>query len=336
MAKVIDTHSHFWPETILDGIRAGELPGMRATEGEGEWTWLVHERGLRYPLTPSFHDLEAKLAWMDETGIDISFHSIPAPFFFYELPPGETLRISRLFNDGVAEDAARSGGRIRAIATVPLNDPELAAEELRRAHGLGHVGAEVGTSLGATMLDAPQFDPLLAAAAELSMPLLLHPLTSMLGQGVPAGLDRFFLANMLGNPLETSTAAARLILGGALDRHPDLVLHLAHGGGYLPYQLARLDHGYAVQPEVAEVAERSPREYLDNFIVDTILFEPRAIEFLISIVGPERVVFGTDAPFSFADLTPLGMTAALGERTAAMMLGGNAARAYSLEERGGG
>ena len=330
---VVDTHSHFWPDAILAFIRAGGDPSLRIEEGEGEWPWLVHERGLRYPLAPPFHDLDAKLAWMDAEGIDVSLHSIPAPFLFYELPAPETLRLSRLFNDAIAEQAAGSGGRIGGIATVPLNDPELAARELRRARAeLGLRGVQIGTSLGATMLDAPELDPFFATAEELGMPVLVHPYLSMLGKGLPPGLDRFLLSITVANPLETSTAAARLILGGVFDRHPELTIQLVHGGGFLPYQLGRLQRGYERDPLVREVAERSPRAYLDNLLIDTILYEPRAIEFLISLVGPERVVFGTDAPFEFADLAPLEMVDALGTDTAEMVLGANAARAYSLDE----
>jgi aminocarboxymuconate-semialdehyde decarboxylase len=329
--RVVDTHSHFWPSAILEFIRAGGDPSLRIEEGEGEFGWLVHERGLRYRLAPAFHDLDAKLAWMDAEGIDVSLHSIPAPFFFYELPAPETLRLSRIFNEAIAEQAAGSAGRIGGIATVPLNDPELAAGELHRARTeLGLCGVQIGTSLGSTMLDAPELDPFFAAAAELRMPVQVHPYLSMLGEALPPGLDRFLLSITVANPLETATAAARLILGGVFDRHPELRIQLVHGGGFLPYQLGRLQRGYERNPLAREGARRSPLAYLDNLLIDTILYEPRAIEFLISLVGPERVVFGTDAPFDLADLAPLRMIEALGEGTAELVLGANAERAYSL------
>jgi aminocarboxymuconate-semialdehyde decarboxylase len=217
------------------------------------------------------------------------------------------------------------------MASVPLNVPGAAAEELRRAHeDLGLVGVEIGTSVGSWMLDAPELDPFFEAAAELRTPVMLHPHKSMLGDGLPPGLDRFFLSNLLGNSLETATAATRLILGGVLDRHPGLLIQLVHGGGYFPYQLGRLQRGYELRETVREEAARGPREYMDNFLVDTVLYDPTAIGFLLDMFGPDRVVFGTDLPFDMADLTGLEIRDSLDPEVARKVFAGNADRAYGL------
>jgi aminocarboxymuconate-semialdehyde decarboxylase len=328
---VIDTHAHFWPEATLDFIRAGEYTELSVEPGEGGLEWLVHSGGLRYPLSPDFFDLEAKVARMDSDGIEVALDSIPAPYFFYELAPEETLEISRTFNDAIAEHAAASGGRVRGVATVPLNDGELAAAELRRAREeLGLVGVEIGTSLDATSLDAPEFEPLLATAEELRIPVMLHPYLSMLGERLPVGLDRFGLPVIFANLVESAAAAGRLILGGILDRHPELVVHLVHGGGYLPYQFGRLQRSWELNPMVSEVAERPPRDYLDNFVFDTIVYEPSALEFLIESVGAERVIFGTDLPFVIADLVALEAADSLDSVTRRLILEENPARVYGI------
>lgn len=328
---VVDAHCHFLPPELVEELRGGVDPSVSVEDrGEGG-TWLVHARGVRFPLTPLFTDPGAKLERMDRDGIDVALLSAAAPLFFYDLDPSETARLSALFNDAVARLADGSGGRLRGMATVPLNDPETAAAELRRATGeLGLRGVEIGTSIGTTMLDDPGLEVFFAAAEELGTPVFLHPYVSMLGDNKAAGLDRFFINNSAGNLLETHVAASRLILGGVLDRHPRLVVHLAHGGGSLPYQIARLDRTYTLREEVRAVAQRRPLEYLGQLRFDTVLYHERPLEFLIGFVGAERVMFGTDYPFDMADLTGLTLRRSADAGTADRVLSGSAQETYGL------
>jgi aminocarboxymuconate-semialdehyde decarboxylase len=329
---VVDAHSHFLPSALLDVLRSGDYPLAHAEERDGSGTWIVCEQGLEFPLTPLFEDVDAKLAWMDERGIDVSLTSTAAPLFLYELEDEDELaELCAAVNDAAAELARASGGRLVGVATVPITAPERAAEELRRAHGeLGLMGVEIGTSVGERMLDDPTLDPFFATAAELGCPVFLHPYTYMLGLQTVPGFERFFLLNTVGNPLETHLAAARLTLGGVFDRHPELVVQLSHGGGSFPFQLARLDFTYQKREYVRETARRPPSEYLSNFLFDTVLYAPEPLEFLIRLVGSERVVFGTDHPFDIADLGGIDTARRAGDEVAAKVLGENAARAYGL------
>lgn len=327
---VIDTHTHFLPLELIEALREGAHPAIEV-HGSGDDQWLLYESGMRFPLQVSFYDVDAKVEHMDTSGIDLALVSIAAPLFLYDLEPDDTVALSRIVNDAAAALAASSDGRIQGMATVPLNAPEAAATELRRASGqLGLCGVETGTSVGTTMLDAPELDAVWRVAEELSKPVFLHPHLSMSGEGRPIGVDRFFLSNSVGNPLETHTAAARLILGGVFDRHPGLTVQLAHGGGALPYQLARLDRTYALRDEVREVAARRPLEYLDNLLFDTVLYHDAPIDFLVGFVGVERVVFGTDYPFDMEDLTGLRIGERLDAAATESILSGNARSAYGL------
>jgi aminocarboxymuconate-semialdehyde decarboxylase len=329
--RIIDAHSHFLPAVVIDTLREGKYPFARVEERGGAGTWIVCQSGLQFPLTPIFHDVEAKLDWMDERGIDVSLTSVAAPLFMYELGADEAMAPARLINDAAAEMARDSGGRLVGVATVPLSAPELAAEELERTCvELELKGVEIGTSLGQTMLDDPSLDPFFAAAERLGIPVMLHPYTSMLGQLSVPGFERFFLLNSVGNPLETHLAAARLMLGGVFDRHPGLTVQLSHGGGGLPYQLARLDRTYAMREQVRESASRPPSGYRDRFVFDTVVYGWEPLEFLIGLVGAERVVFGTDHPFDVADTTGLEARRRLDARDASAVLGSNAARIYKL------
>lgn len=336
MATVVDAHSHFLSPGALELLRQGDYPLAHIEQRAGS-EWVVCESGLQYPLTPLFTSVEAKLEWMDERGIDVALTSIAAPLFFYELPAERVAELSREINDAAAALARESDDRILGVATVPVTSPEEAAAELRRACGeLGLKGVEIGTSVGETMLDDPELDPFFAAAAELNAPVFLHPYTFMLGLQSQPGFERYFLLNTVGNPMETHLAAARLTLGGVFDRQPNLIVHLSHGGGSLPFQLARLDRTYKQRENVRESASKPPSAYVENFLFDTVLYDPAPIRFLLDRFGPERVIFGSDHPFDIADLTGLELGRELGGSVGEMVLGGNAARAYGLQPAAAG
>jgi aminocarboxymuconate-semialdehyde decarboxylase len=329
--RVIDVHSHFIPPAVVDILRDGGYPHARVEDRDGGQAWIVCTHGLQFPLTPLFNDVDAKLEWMDERGIDISLTSISAPLFLYELDVECLDELCRQVNDAAAALPGESGGRLVGMATVPITEPELATRELRRACGtLGLRGVEIGTSVGEMMLDDPSLDPFYDAAEELGAPIFLHPYVYMLGLGTVPGFERFFLLNNVGNMVETHVAAARLMLGGVFDRHPKLRVQLSHGGGGLPYQLPRLNHTYELREQVREVAKRSPFEYLDNFLFDTVLYDPRPLRFLLDLVGPDNVVFGTDHPFDIADAGGIKTVKAIDDAIATKVLESNAVAAYGL------
>jgi len=158
---------------------------------------------------------------------------------------------------------------------------------------LGLKGAMIGSNAGGKNLDDPSFEPLWAAAVELDAFFMIHP-------GNVAGADRlrsYYLTNLIGNPLDTTIAAACLIFGGVLERYPAFKPVMVHGGGFIPYQGRRWVHGWHVRPEPKVHLKHSPEEYLDRFCYDTILHSSTALKFLISSVGAERVFLGSDYPY---------------------------------------
>jgi aminocarboxymuconate-semialdehyde decarboxylase len=330
--QIVDTHTHFIPIELVELLRAGQGPrDLSLEEREGEDPLIVHENGLRYPVFPLFHDADAKLEQMDRDGIDVSIISLSPSLLLYWDEPSETARLHRVINDAAAAMVERGAGRLHAMATVPLNDPPSAATELSRARSeLGLVGVLIGTSVGEVMLDDPSLEPFFAVAEELQVPLLVHPYANMISPPDP-GLVGFHLANVIGNPMETFVAAARLIVGGVLDRHPGLLLQLVHAGGALPFQLGRLDHAYGARAETKSVAQRRPSSYLGNFLFDTVAFDPRALNFLIDLVGEERVLFGSDLPFDMADLSAKELADRADPTVAAKVLGENAVAIYGLK-----
>ncbi|HET8672895.1 MAG TPA: amidohydrolase family protein [Thermoleophilaceae bacterium] len=331
---VVDTHTHFIPLEFVDYLRSGEGPAdVTVVDRDGRDPLISHSNGLAYPVFPLFHDARAKLDQMDSDGIDVSLCSIAPSLFLYDADPAETLRAHRVINDAGAAYAAASGGRIAVLATVPLNDPAAAAGELRRACGeLGLCGVEIGPSVGNAMIDSPDFEPLLAAAEELDVTVMLHPYLNMVAKPGP-DLEGFHLSNVVGNPFETAVAASRLIVGGVFDRHPALRVQLSHAGGAFPYQLGRLQHAYGAREETKSVARSEPYAYLEHFLFDTVIFDERALRFLLDMAGPEAVVFGTDLPFDMADVSAAeALPRVTTPETAAKVLGGNALRAYRVPD----
>lgn len=315
---VVDVHTHYLPPFFVDEAKTGGSFGVREEDG-----WLVHPEGYRYPVSPEFVEVGAKLADMDRLGIDVSVYSIAPPLFFYDKQPLEAVQFARRANDALAELVSGSD-RLLGFASLPLQDGEEAAAELERTvRELGFVGAQIGTNCGPKPIDSPELAPVLAAAERLDVPLMLHPYYV----GPKPMLEDFYFTNSIGNPLDTCIAAARLIHSGALDRHPSLKVVLVHAGGFMPYQLGRLDHAFSVRREPKVAIERKPSSYLDRFWLDTITHSDESLKFLESMVGQGRIVLGTDLPFDMGDPVPLERIrrigidpSALGE-TAASLLG---------------
>ncbi len=183
------------------------------------------------------------------------------------------------------------------IATLPMQDPKRAADELKRAMTkLGLKGSMFASNVLGKNLDDPSFEPLWATAEELGAFMFIHP-------NNVAGADRlksYYLGNLIGNPLDTTIAAACLIFGGVMDRHPKLKIMLAHGGGFTPYQAARWEHGWKVRPEPKKNVPTQPKGIAKRFNYDTILHSAQTLEAMIGLVGSDRVMLGSDYPYDMA------------------------------------
>lgn len=294
----IDIHAHFIPpELVEDARRAAAPDGLQVIRQDGQ-ELMAHRQGYRYPLAPEFYNVEAKLKQMDEMGLDISVWSVAPPLFLYWLEPARAADFCRAVNESLARLAPTAGGRLFGVAAVPLQDPKLAASELEYAvTRLGLKGVIIGTTVEQRRLEEPELEPFFVTAEELRVPIMVHPYYV----GTRPGLEDYYLTNLIGNPLETYVAATRLILSGFLDRFPRLNVVLVHAGGYLPYQIGRLDHGFRVRPETRRRIGQLPSSYLRRFHLDTITHAALPLRFLVDLIGSDRVVLGTDLPFDMAD-----------------------------------
>jgi aminocarboxymuconate-semialdehyde decarboxylase len=231
---------------------------------------------------------------MAASKVDVQVLSVCPQTFVYAQPPALAAAFARIQNEQLAKLVKARPERFLAIATLPMQAPKLAADELRHAvRTLGLRGAQIGSNVAGKNLDDPALEPVWATAAELDAFILLHPINV-------AGVDRlssYYLNNLIGNPLDTTIAAACLVFSGVLERHPSLKICLAHGGGFVPYQAGRFLHGWHVRKEPKSKLPKPPTESLGRFYFDTIVHSKDVLEFLVGNAGVDRVLLGSDYPF---------------------------------------
>jgi aminocarboxymuconate-semialdehyde decarboxylase len=323
-----DVHAHCIPERLIVDVRAhGADLDVEIVDDAGRQRLVVAGTPARMPIHPGLTDPVRRIAAMDEAGVDVQLLSSWIDLTSYALPAAHGAQLARLFNDALAGMVSDTPDRFRGLATVPMQAPSRAADELRHAvDTLGMVGVEIATTVDGRELDDPDLDPFWSAAADLRCLVLLHPLDSLSGRGV----RRHFLSNMVGNPAETTIAVGHLVYGGVLERFPDLRICVVHGGGFVPYQAGRITRGWSARPDLAASRLTTPpRESLDRLYFDTVLHDPAAIAALIAFAGVDRVLLGSDYPFEMGDPDPIATVAAvpgLSDGDRAKILHGNVER----------
>src|SRR5579859_2590886 len=275
-----------------------------------------------------FESLDVRLEAMDRQGIDVQMVS-HMPNFGYWADRSRAAQIVDAANTHIAELCGSRPDRLVGLCLVALQYPELAARQLEEAmRSMGMRGVEIGTRVEEWELDARELEPFWAAAESLGALVFIHPQGSTLGKR----LARYYLSNVIGNPLDTTIALSSLIFCGVLERHPRLKICAAHGGGYLPSYLGRSDHGYQVRPE-AQTIPSTPSTYLRKVSVDTLVYRPEQLAHVIRELGASQMVLGTDYPFDMGDEHPLEVVDAvtgLSDSDRLLIRGGNAARLLGL------
>jgi len=290
--KTIDIHCHVSvPETtdLLKGTKIERRLGAGIAQGGYD------DAGL----TP------ARIQKMDEMGIDVQAVSINA--FWYSADRDLAGKLIELQNQRLSEMCAAHPERFVAFASVALQFPEMAAQQLQvgmKKYGLR--GAAIGGSCEGKELSSPEFDPFWAKAEELQALIFIHPQDSPNATGIRNRVQgNGVLTNVIGNPLETTICLSHLIMEGTLDKFPNLKICAAHGGGFLPSYDGRIDQGCRVFPEqCTKKLLMKPSEYLKKIYVDTIVFNQEALRHLIAVLGAGQIALGTDYPFPW-DFTPV-------------------------------
>ena len=333
--ETIDVHFHVVPSEFYDEVRRGAFRRWVEMERRGGAEHMVYHPPAGVVLEPGgaieaeCTDPRLMLRGLDRRGLDAAAVG-PSPGQFYYWADAETAeRIAQVISDGIAALARAHPDRMIPMGSLPMQDGERAASELERAvTRLGLRAFEICTHINGRDLDDPAFEPVFAAAARHNVPIFLHPQN----WGEMRRIKDYHLWNLVGFPFETGLAAARLIAGGVFDRNPGLRIVLAHGGGYFPYQIGRLDWGYKVRAELHDRLPKPPSAYLGGIYCDTLTHNTTSLRFLVERLGDDHVVIGTDYPFDMGDETPVETVRAcrFGAAVEANVLGRNLARLLKL------
>ena len=328
---IIDMHAHFIPSEWIDALRKnGPAYGCKMDrDPTGRLQIFVIGEGKPVGLSPALSDLPGRTRALKERRLDCQVLAPVMSMVGYRLPERQAQAFSRLYNETNAAFAQTSNGRFIPVATVPMQFSRAAVEELDYAvKTLGIRMVEIGTNINGLNLDEELFRPFFARAAEMGILVQLHP-----HQDQVAGKERltkYFLGNLIGNPMDTAIAAASLIFGGLMERYPTLNVCLVHGGGALPYLLGRITCGYSQIPEIRTMP-RVPEEYFHRFYFDTMTHDVRALNFLHTLAGAEHLMIGTDYPYdNTGEQDPVGVLERAGISGSQSILGGNAAKLLNI------
>jgi len=298
----IDCHAHILPET---------WPSLKERYGYGGFIELDHFKPGRARMMRDdgkfFREIEqntwdarAIIADMDANNVDVMVLCTVPVLFSYWAKPQDGLDWSRFLNDHLSEVVRDHPKRFIGLGTVPMQDIDLAIQEMKRCkEELGMPGIEIGTNINGVNLDDPSLFPFWKAAEEIGMAIFVHP-WEMMGSD---RTDKYFLQWLVGMPAETTLAIASMLFGGVFDAFPSLRVLFAHAGGSFPFTVGRLSHGYHARPDLCNVNNvADPAEYVGRFWVDSITHNADALRFLLALLGPERIAYGTDYPFPLGDL----------------------------------
>jgi aminocarboxymuconate-semialdehyde decarboxylase len=291
----VDVHAHAVSPRLVE---------LTASHTESPNPHNEHLMRTRYKT--AFESLDARLETMDRQGIAMQVVShMPNFAYWADRDLGE--QIVDAANSYIADLCYAQPQRLVGLCLVALQLPEVAARQLEAAmSSMGMKGVEIATRVNDMELDDERLEPFWSAAEQLGALVFMHPAGSTLGPR----LAKYYLSNIIGNPLDTTIALSHLIFGGVLERHPRLKLCAAHGGGYLPSYVPRSDHGYEVRPE-AQTMPHPPSYYLRRVFVDTLVYKPENVAHIVRELGASRLVLGTDYPFDMGEERPLDVLGAV-------------------------
>src|SRR5919106_3816596 len=322
-----DAHAH----VIVPEI-TGDQPWQPRVWWDDAGSQVVEIGGRQiHAAVSEFVDIDGILAAQDEAGVERVLLCPWVPLLYYDAEPEEGVERARIQNDALSGIVRAHPERVAALGAAPLQDPELAAGELRELMAAGVLkGVEVAASVRGVFLGDDRFEPFWEAAEATGTLVFVHPTTR--GFDSPA-FQEYYLWNTVANPLETATTAAHMVVAGVMERHPDLRVLLAHGGGALLAVRGRMRHAHGFQPQAASRLREAPEDSIRRFYFDTLTHDDELLRELIDYAGADHVLLGSDYPFDMGDARHVETVRSLGlaPDVEAAILAGNAERLLGLE-----
>jgi aminocarboxymuconate-semialdehyde decarboxylase len=298
----IDIHTHIMPS---------KMPNWVHKFGYGEFIHLEHRnckacmmKGDKVfrEVDENTFDAAIRIKDCDAENVAVQVLSTIPVLFNYWAKAKDGLETSRFFNDHIAETVAKNPDRFIGIGTVPLQDIDLAIAEMERCvHELKMPGLEIGSNINGENLSEKKFFPFYEAAEKIGCALFIHP-WEMMGE---KDMQKYWLPWLVGMPAETSRAICSMIFGGVFERFPKLRVAFAHGGGSFPITVGRIEHGFNVRPDLTAIDNNiNPKNYLGKFWIDSLVHDKHAMQFIVDVMGEDKICLGTDYPFPLGEHHP--------------------------------
>ncbi len=331
----IDVHTHILPENWPDLNAKYNARGFVTIEHHKPCcAKMMIDGKLFREIQDNSWDPDVRIGELKKTGVDMQVLSTVPVMFNYWAKPEQTYDLARYLNDHIAQVVNSYPDRFIGLATLPMQDTKLAIKELERCmNELNLAGIEVGTHIHGKNLDDENIFEIFRACEENGAAVFIHP-WDMLGKD---RMDKYWLPWLVGMPAETSLAICSMIFGGVFEKLKKLRVCFAHGGGSFPFTLGRIEHGFNVRPDLVATKNKiNPREYLGRFYLDSLVHDELALEFLVSLIGEDHVVMGSDYPFPLGEHVPGKLIESMVEMNNVVkekLLWKNAARFLGITER---
>jgi aminocarboxymuconate-semialdehyde decarboxylase len=298
---ITDIHCHFVPDEFFRFASSRDEFAIQVKRREGE-TIDLDIRGMHFGLNTTFFDLDQQAERMKRDGVERAILSLATPFIDYHLDAGIAIEAARVFNDALATAIASDRMRFGGWALLPMQNPQAAAQELRRCvRDYGFLGGHIASNVRGIYLHDEQFDPIFEAATNLNVPLFVHPAD-------PLGKDRtreYELTIVAGYLFDSTINILKMICSGFLDKWPKLKLVCAHAGAFSPILRARMQREVDTNPLLQETLKAPVGDYLKRLYFDSICFEPAILRYVTEVVPVDRIMLGSDAPFPLGEPDPV-------------------------------